>query len=160
MLSPPTGRMSPETAKFFRQIKKNSGRFPKNFQCLAFERNLCYNKQESISETGGIIMNKTTDELLWYTKEAPDFNSALPVGNGRMGAMIYGGASKDVMKLNEDSVYSGGKRNRINPRAFEGLQEIRRLLEKEEIEEAEKIAFRKMQGVTPNSRLHRKGQRI
>ncbi|MBR1554695.1 MAG: glycoside hydrolase family 95 protein [Oscillospiraceae bacterium] len=97
-------------------------------------------------------MNKTTDELLWYTKEAPDFNSALPVGNGRMGAMIYGGASKDVMKLNEDSVYSGGKRNRINPRAFEGLQEIRRLLEKEEIEEAEKIAFRKMQGVTPNSR--------
>ncbi|MBE6877215.1 MAG: glycoside hydrolase family 95 protein, partial [Ruminococcus sp.] len=95
---------------------------------------------------------KTTDELLWYTKEAPDFNSALPVGNGRMGAMIFGGASKDTIKLNEDSVYSGGKRNRINPRAFEGMQEIRQLLEKEEIEEAEKIAFQKMQGITPNAR--------
>ena len=97
-------------------------------------------------------MNQNTDELLWYTKEAPDFNFALPVGNGRMGAMIFGGASKDVIKLNEDSVYSGGKRNRINPRAYEGMVEIRQLLAEERIEEAEKIAFQKMQGVTPNSR--------
>jgi len=93
-----------------------------------------------------------TDELLWYTKEAPDFDSALPVGNGRMGAMVFGGAQKDIYKLNEDSIYSGGKRNRINPKAFEGMQEIRQLLTEEKIEEAQKIAFQKMQGVTPNAR--------
>lgn len=93
-----------------------------------------------------------TDNLLWYTKEASDFNSALPVGNGRMGAMVFGGAKKDILKLNEDSIYSGGKRNRINPRAYEGVQEIRALLLEEKIEEAEKIAFQKMQGVTPHAR--------
>ena len=97
-------------------------------------------------------MKMNTNELLWYTKEAPDFNSALPVGNGRMGAMLFGGAKTEIIKLNEDSVYSGGKRNRINPKAYEGLTEIRKLLTEEKIPEAEKIAFEKMQGVTPNSR--------
>ena len=69
-----------------------------------------------------------TDELLWYTKEAADFDHALPIGNGRIGGMVYGGAAKDLIGLNEDSIYSGGKRSRINPRAWEGFQEIRQLL--------------------------------
>ncbi len=93
-----------------------------------------------------------TEQTLWYKKAAPDFDHALPVGNGRIGGMVFGGAQKETIKLNEDSVYSGGKRERINPRAFEGLQEIRSLLLEERIEEAEKLAFQKMQGVTPNSR--------
>lgn len=97
-------------------------------------------------------MKMNTNELLWYTKEAPDFNSALPVGNGRMGAMLFGGAKTEIIKLNEDSIYSGGKRNRINPKAYEGFTEIRKLLTEEKIPEAEKIAFEKMQGVTPTSR--------
>jgi len=97
-------------------------------------------------------MTNSADQILWYTKEAQDFNQALPVGNGRMGAMLFGGASKEIIRLNEDSVYSGGRRNRINPRAYEGMQEIRTLLAQEKIEQAEKIAFQKMQGVTPNSR--------
>ncbi|MDE6730963.1 MAG: glycoside hydrolase family 95 protein [Oscillospiraceae bacterium] len=93
-----------------------------------------------------------TDNLLWYTKEAQDFQSALPVGNGRMGAMIYGGAKNDVIQLNEDSIYSGGKRHRLNPDAWEGIQEIRALLSEEKIQEAEKIAFEKLQGVPPRAR--------
>ncbi len=109
-------------------------------------------KENLFQKQGDMTMNKSTDELLWYTKEASDFNSALPVGNGRMGAMLFGGAAKEIFKLNEDSIYSGGKRNRINPRAYEGMQEIRQLLAEEKIEEAEKIAFQKMQGVPPNAR--------
>ena len=93
-----------------------------------------------------------TDQILWYQKEAPDFDHALPVGCGRLGAMIYGGAAKEVLGLNEDSLYSGGKRDRLNPRAYEGMQEIRQLLLDEKIAEAEKLAFQKMQGVTPNAR--------
>ncbi len=93
-----------------------------------------------------------TEQVLWYKKAAPDFDHALPVGNGRIGGMVFGGAAKETIKLNEDSIYSGGMRERINPRAYEGLQEIRSLLMEEKIEEAEKIAFQKMQGVTPNSR--------
>ena len=40
-----------------------------------------------------------TQELLWYMKEAPDFNHALPIGNGRIGGMVFGGAAKEVIKL-------------------------------------------------------------
>ena len=66
--------------------------------------------------------------------------------------MIFGGAADEVLKLNEDSIWSGGKRNRNNPDAREGLEEVRKLLKEERIPEAEKVAFEKMQGVTPNSR--------
>ncbi len=93
-----------------------------------------------------------TEQTLWYTKAAQDFDHALPVGNGRLGGMVFGGAQKDVIKLNEDSVYSGGMRDRLNPKAYEGVQEIRTLLMEEHIREAEQLAFRKMQGVTPNAR--------
>ncbi|MDE5565090.1 MAG: glycoside hydrolase family 95 protein, partial [Oscillospiraceae bacterium] len=93
-----------------------------------------------------------TEQILWYTKAAPDFNHALPVGNGRIGAMVFGGTQKETLKLNEDSIYSGGRRNRINPKAYEGMTEIRELLLNENIAQAETLAFQKMQGVTPNSR--------
>ncbi|MBP0974383.1 MAG: glycoside hydrolase family 95 protein [Oscillospiraceae bacterium] len=93
-----------------------------------------------------------TDQLLWFTKEAPDFDHAIPVGNGRIGGMVFGGAARELIRLNEDSIYSGGKRDRLNPDAFEGMTEIRKLLLEEKIPEAEAIAFQKMQGVTPNSR--------
>lgn len=92
------------------------------------------------------------ETMLWYEKPAEDFDHALPVGNGRIGAMIFGGAADEVLKLNEDSIWSGDKRNRNNPDAREGLEEVRKLLKEERIPEAEKVAFEKMQGVTPNSR--------
>ena len=89
---------------------------------------------------------------LWYKQPAEDFDHALPVGNGRIGGMVFGGAADELIKLNEDSIWSGGKRERNNPDALEGFHEIRELLKQERIPEAEKIAFEKMQGVTPNSR--------
>ena len=92
------------------------------------------------------------EPVLWYNDPAADFNSALPVGNGRIGGMIYGRPEKELIELNEDSVWSGGKRNRLNPDALEGLKEVRQLLSEEKIPEAEKLAFSKLQGVTPNSR--------
>ncbi|WP_295216435.1 glycoside hydrolase family 95 protein [Ruminococcus sp.] len=92
------------------------------------------------------------ETMLWYKQPAEDFDHALPIGNGRIGAMVFGGAADEVLKLNEDSVWSGGKRNRNNPDALEGLEEVRALLKEERIAEAEEIAFQKMQGVTPNSR--------
>ena len=90
--------------------------------------------------------------VLWYKQPAADFNHALPVGNGRIGGMVYGGTREERISLNEDSVWSGGKRERNNPDALEGVKEIRQLLREERIPEAEKLAFEKMQGVTPNSR--------
>lgn len=93
-----------------------------------------------------------TETLLKYNQPAQNFDEALPVGNGRIGGMIFGGAATEVIKLNEDSIWSGGLRNRINPDSQEGLAEVRSLLLEGNIPEAEKIAFEKMQGVTPNMR--------
>lgn len=93
-----------------------------------------------------------SESVLWYQKPAEDFNSALPVGNGRIGGMIYGKPENELIQLNEDSVWSGGKRNRNNPNALQGLEEVRNLIKEERITEAEEIVFKKMQGVTPSSR--------
>ncbi len=95
-------------------------------------------------------MSKNTK--LWYKEPAKDFDNALPIGNGRIGGMVYGGISHDLINLNEDSVWSGGPRNRNNPNSLEGLKKIRELLLTEQIENAEELAFQTMQGVTPNCR--------
>ncbi|MBR3518407.1 MAG: glycoside hydrolase family 95 protein [Lachnospiraceae bacterium] len=92
------------------------------------------------------------NSILKYTKPAADFNEALPIGNGRIGGMVYGGPEKDLIGLNEDSVWSGGLRHRVNPDAKQALGEVRELLAKGDIPAAEKIAFEKMQGINPNSR--------
>ena len=92
------------------------------------------------------------DTVLRYTKAAEDFNEALPIGNGRIGGMVYGDPGQELIGLNEDSVWSGGLRQRINPDAREGLKEVRELLQKGDIPAAEKLAFEKMQGINPNSR--------
>lgn len=96
------------------------------------------------------VMTKNTE--LWYREPASDFDHALPIGNGRIGGMVYGGVSHDLINLNEDSVWSGGPRNRNNPNSLEGLPKIRELLKQERISEAEELAFQTMQGVTPNCR--------
>ncbi len=92
------------------------------------------------------------ETMLWYQKPAKDFDHALPIGNGRIGAMVFGEPVDEILKLNEDSIWSGGRRHRNNPDAREGLEEVRALLREERIAEAETIAFQKMQGVTPNAR--------
>jgi alpha-L-fucosidase 2 len=92
------------------------------------------------------------ESVLKFGRPAADFNEAMPIGNGRIGGMVYGGVSKDLVGLNEDSIWSGGLRHRVNPDAKEGLKEVRELLFKGDIPAAEKVAFEKMQGVNPNSR--------
>ena len=93
-----------------------------------------------------------TETLLEYDSPAESFDEALPIGNGRIGGMVFGCAENEVIKLNEDSIWSGGLRHRINPDAKEGLAEVRKLLADGRIPEAEKAAFSKMQGVPQNMR--------
>lgn len=45
---------------------------------------------------------------MWYSKPAEIWNEALPIGNGRLGAMIFGGVAEERLKLNEDSMWYGG----------------------------------------------------
>ncbi len=66
-------------------------------------------------------------DVLWYRQEAANWNEALPIGNGRLGGMVFGGLA-DHIQLNEDTVWAGEKRDRNNPEAAKNLPEIRRLL--------------------------------
>jgi alpha-L-fucosidase 2 len=83
---------------------------------------------------------------LWYREPASDhpyvqpagraataaataeWDKALPVGNGRLGAMVFGGVANERLQLNEDTLYAGGPYDNVNPEAREALPEVRRLL--------------------------------
>jgi alpha-L-fucosidase 2 len=77
---------------------------------------------------------------LWYRRPAADWNEALPVGGGRLGAMVFGGVDEERLQLNEDSVWAGEVRDRINPRVRAALPEVRRLIAEGRPVEAEKLA--------------------
>ena len=84
---------------------------------------------------------------LWYDKATNDWNKALPLGNGFMGAMCYGGTLVDRFQLNNNSVWWSGPRDRINPDAREGIPEIRKLIREGRISEAEDLANEVMAGI-------------
>lgn len=77
---------------------------------------------------------------LWYSRPAANWNEALPLGNGTLGAMIYGGTAIERMTLNEDSVWYGGFVDRVNQDALQELPRIRALLSEDRIEEAQQLA--------------------
>ncbi len=96
-------------------------------------------------------VNKSST-LLWYDEPADDWNKALPLGNGRIGAMAFGEPLNEKIMLNEDSVWSGGPRERNNPNALENLSKVRELLFEEKIDEAEKIVLDAFCGTPVNQR--------
>jgi len=77
---------------------------------------------------------------LWYRQPAATWTEALPVGNGRLGAMVFGGVASERIQLNEDSVWAGEKRDRNNPEGARSLAEVRRLLREGRPREAEALA--------------------
>jgi alpha-L-fucosidase 2 len=81
---------------------------------------------------------------LWYRQPAAVWTEALPVGNGRLGAMVFGGAPADRLQLNEESVWAGFPRDRNNAAALEALPEVRRLLFEGRNQEAAALAERTM----------------
>ena len=66
--------------------------------------------------------------MLWFEQPATSFHQALPLGNGRIGAMIFGGVDEERIVLNEGSVWSGSREDADRPDAYKALPEIRRLL--------------------------------
>jgi alpha-L-fucosidase 2 len=77
---------------------------------------------------------------LWYPQPAGSWNEALPIGNGRLGAMVFGGVDEERLQLNEDTVWAGEKRDRLNPAGPEAVKEVRRLLAEGKAAQAEALA--------------------
>jgi alpha-L-fucosidase 2 len=86
------------------------------------------------------------DLTLWYRQPAAEWNEALPVGNGRLGAMIFGGPAKDQIQFNESTVWTGGPHEYQRAGASQALPEIRRLLNAGKQKEAETLAMEKFMG--------------
>lgn len=81
---------------------------------------------------------------LWYSRQAKKWEEALPIGNGRLGAMVYGNIQEEIIQLNEDSMYSGKYQDANNPEFFEGLLEVRNFLASENYEKAHEVAEKKL----------------
>lgn len=82
------------------------------------------------------------NQLIYHQPANPAvWEEALPLGNGLLGAMVYGGVDSDRIQLNQESVWYGGFRNRINPDAKGALEQLRNLIFKGSLQEAEMLAY-------------------
>ena len=104
--------------------------------------------QKNATVAGNFTVEHPTNEKLklWYTEAATEWTSALPIGNGRLGAMVYGGVDQEHLQLNEETLWSGGPHSYDNPEAYQYLSQVRELLKQEKYIEAE-AAAEKMLGV-------------
>lgn len=92
-------------------------------------------------------MEKNTGELeLYYDCPADIWEETLPIGNGKLGGMIWGGIQKEMIGLNEESLISGYKREKNNPQAFESLAEVRQLIFDGKNAQAERLIQETMLG--------------
>ncbi|MDX1942339.1 MAG: glycoside hydrolase family 95 protein [Saprospiraceae bacterium] len=80
---------------------------------------------------------------LWYNQPSGNtWENALPIGNGRLGAMVYGNVEQEIIQLNEHTVWSGSPNRNDNPAALDSLDVIRRLIFEGQHKEAERLANR------------------
>ncbi|MFV3131618.1 glycosyl hydrolase family 95 catalytic domain-containing protein [Niveispirillum sp. KHB5.9] len=83
---------------------------------------------------------------LWYRQPAKVWTEALAIGNGRLGAMVFGGVDKERLQLNEDTLWSGGPYDPANPDALAALPEVRALIAQGKYAEAEAMVNARMMG--------------
>ena len=98
----------------------------------------CQQKEETIKE-----------QLLWYDQPASKWEEALPIGNGRLGAMIFGHPFQECIQVNEESLWSGAPINSNNPKAIQNLDKIRELILSHQYQAAKKLAAETMVGTPP-----------
>jgi alpha-L-fucosidase 2 len=105
-------------------------------------------RREFIAAVSGALAlgaESSSDLKLWYRQPAKIWTDALPVGNGRLGAMVFGGVETERLALNEDTLWSGSPKPWNNRDAKKVLPEVRRLVAEEKYHDAD-ILCKKMQG--------------
>ena len=91
---------------------------------------------------------------LWYDKPAGSWNEALPVGNGRLGAMVFGNPKTERIQLNEESLWAGSKMDNNNPKSLANLKHIQNLIFEGRYKEAGQMATECMVGTPPQIRSY------
>jgi alpha-L-fucosidase 2 len=104
-------------------------------------------------ETAGLTRMPGADRL-WYRQPAVDWNEALPVGNGRLGAMVFGYPGREKLQLNEETLWAGAPIDNNNPAALEALPLIRRALFEGDYAQASTLAEKSLLGTPPRIRSY------
>jgi alpha-L-fucosidase 2 len=91
---------------------------------------------------------------LWYKHPAANWDEALPVGNGRLGAMVFGDPVNECIQLNEESIWAGSKISNNNPEALIHLPDLRKAIFNGEYKKAEGIASGFFLGTPPRIRSY------
>lgn len=109
-----------------------------------------FNRREAVATlAGGVVaassvQARTSPALqplaLWYRQPAARWEEALPIGNGRLGAMVFGGAAQERLQLNEATLWGGAPYDPVNPAARAALPELRRMIFEGRFAEAEAFA--------------------
>jgi len=97
---------------------------------------------------------KQPEVKLWYEQPADEWTQALPVGNGRLGAMVFGDPFEEKIQVNEESLWAGQPLNNNNPDALSHLDELRRLLLEEKSLEAQDLVAKYFIGTPPRIRSY------
>jgi alpha-L-fucosidase 2 len=83
---------------------------------------------------------ENSGQRLWYRQPAARWEEALPLGNGRLGCMVFGRTAQERLQLNEDTLWAGAPYNPDNPEALEASPELRRLIAEGRYDEANELA--------------------
>jgi len=91
--------------------------------------------------SGSALAQSTASKLsLWYDKPAANWNEALPIGNGRLAAMVFGDVANDRLQLNEETIWAGEPGNNVPKNVYEPIQQIRKLLFEGKYKEAQDLS--------------------
>ena len=102
----------------------------------------------------GFVLAQNNHNVLWYKQPANKWIEALPLGNGRLGAMVFGNPANEVIQINEESIWAGSKINNNNPNALQHLGELQQALFDSKYDEARKIAEANFVGIPPEVRSY------
>ena len=100
------------------------------------------------SGCGAALWAQTNDNVLWYDKPAQVWTEALPLGNGRLGAMVFGNPAIEQIQLNEETLWAGQPNNNANPNALEFIPKVRDLVFAGKYLEAQDLATEKVMAST------------
>jgi len=91
-----------------------------------------------------------SDLKLWYDKPAAIWNEALPLGNGRLGAMVFGNPSIERLQLNEETIWAGSPNSNAHTKSLAALPVVRKLIFEGKFDEAQALADKEMMSQTNN----------
>jgi alpha-L-fucosidase 2 len=113
----------------------------RTFLCLTIGLTVFFWRQFGLAEPQltGKALPPSQPLSLWYREPAHEWVEALPIGNGRLGAMVFGGVNEERLQLNEDTLWAGGPYDPTNPEAAAAIPEARRLIFEGKFKEADRL---------------------